>query len=88
MHAGPFAVLGPFADWYPAERDGFHLGGVIGAAAVPLVRGIGMGASLWGGYDLWISPQWSIGIAAHVIGTTDFADSGLGGGAVLSALYH
>lgn len=84
--AWPVAVLGPYVDWFPEASGGAHFGIILGPAAVPQVRGTGVGAELWGGYDLWLSSHWSLGLAAHAIATTDFSDSGVGGQLVVSTL--
>jgi hypothetical protein len=63
------ALVGPFVDIYPDPRDGFHLGGMLGAAVTAShderyeerSAALGFGGSLWVGYDLWIANQWSIG---------------------------
>lgn len=72
-----FGILGPFFDWYPNPRGGFHFGGVIGPAVLSasdsqtgdtLSSSKGAGASLTAGYDFWVSPQWSIGLGARLFG--------------------
>ncbi|MBI3203366.1 MAG: hypothetical protein HYZ29_17640 [Myxococcales bacterium] len=81
-------VLGPFLDWYPDEREGLHAGVMLGPAAVPLVRGTGVGGAVWGGYDLWVSDQWSMGLVARGIGSTSFSDEVIGGQVLLSMVHH
>jgi hypothetical protein len=60
--------VGPFVDIFPDPRGGFHVGGMLGGAALvhdnpdlDPVTYRGFGASLWLGYDLWIAEQWSLG---------------------------
>ena len=64
-----FALAGPFIDIFPDPRGGFHLGGMLGGAALahsesddadPLTYR-GVGGSIWLGYDWWVARQWSLG---------------------------
>jgi hypothetical protein len=64
-----FVLVGPFIDVYPSPRGGFHLGGMLGGAALahsesddadPLTYQ-GAGGSIWLGYDWWVARQWSLG---------------------------
>jgi hypothetical protein len=72
---------GPFIDWFPNARGGFHVGGMAGLGLVRLaggypsglavdsqkgIGGLGFGGTLLGGYDLWITPQCSLGLTAVV----------------------
>ncbi len=62
-------VLGVFVDWYPAPTDGWHVGtqaglGVTGISDA-LMRdssAVAFAGSVFGGYDWWIGPQWSLGV--------------------------
>jgi hypothetical protein len=86
---GAAIAFGPFLDWYPDPRDGWHVGllaGIGGAqlsnAAVSL-GSTGAAAALLTGYDWWIGPQWSLGILATASAATsgrlkydDRSDSG------------
>jgi hypothetical protein len=63
--------LGVLADWYPNPTDGWHVGGLAGLGVLALresqvrdASGAAFAASLFGGYDFWIGPQWSLGIMA------------------------
>jgi hypothetical protein len=65
------AMLGAFVDWYPQADDGWHVGAAIGLAGITLTDssikdavGAAFSAKLFGGYDWWIGPQWSLGVAA------------------------
>lgn len=73
-----FGMIGPFVDYFPDPRNGFHLGGAVGPAATVSydpgqmerhegmeedpVVAFGFGGSLWLGYDFWIADQWSLGV--------------------------
>jgi hypothetical protein len=85
---GPFAVVGPFFDWYPEPRHGFHLqlGGGFAQLAYTepadnsdtmLAVGTGFMGGL--GSEFWVGEQWSLGFHARVIGgwvkATDPSDS-------------
>jgi hypothetical protein len=64
-------ALGPFIDWFPNENKGLHFGTMVGFALLGLSNGSGktssgIAGSLWGGYDFWVSRQWSIGAEARV----------------------
>lgn len=61
-------LLGPFIDWFPAPKGGFHVGAMLGIATIGLSSSQtdddlsdGFGGSLWTGYDFWIGEQWSLG---------------------------
>ncbi len=66
-----FGVVGPFVEWYPDPRGGFHLGALAGFAMATW-SGSSSGASgtagrggAFGfgvGYDFWVASQWSIGV--------------------------
>jgi hypothetical protein len=64
-------MFGAFADWFPDPYDGWHVGAALGFAAVTLTDsslddavGAAFSAKLFGGYDWWIGPQWTLGLAA------------------------
>jgi Autotransporter beta-domain len=74
-------ALGLLADWFPAPRHGWHVGGTLAiavvSATVPLlvanyqdVHGLGFGGSVFGGYDWWLGPEWSLGLMAAVSSTS------------------
>jgi hypothetical protein len=68
-------VLGPFIDWFPDETGGAHVGAMLGIGVIGLREGAddddeassGWGASLFGGYDFWVSSQWSVGALARAV---------------------
>jgi hypothetical protein len=70
------AMLGVLVDWYPRPEDGWHVGAALGFAGITLADaavadsvGAAFAAKLFGGYDWWIGPQWSLGVSA-VLATT------------------
>jgi hypothetical protein len=80
------AVAGPFLDWFPDPRAGWHIGGQVGLGvtrflgAHPMapgtgngLGGYGLGVTLLGGYDFWIAPQASVGLTALVSTMTSTA---------------
>lgn len=100
---GSMGMLGVFADAFPAQEGGFHFGGALGLASATSeikdgrkFQGGGLGIEAWGGYDFWVSEQWSLGGMARFIGsvtreTRDEAkyESSLGGFTLsFTALYH
>lgn len=69
--------LGVLVDWFPDATGGWHVGGLAGLgtvqitdADVPTSSGASFGGALFGGYDFWIGPQWSLGIFGAGSGTT------------------
>jgi hypothetical protein len=64
------ARLGALVDWFPNDRRGGHVGGALALNALGLTNdaaniswgGLGFGAEVFGGYDFWIGPEWSLGI--------------------------
>jgi hypothetical protein len=81
-------ALGPFMDWFPDEKGGAHVGGMIGFGGIGLRDrsgnpDIGLGGSLWTGYDFWIADQWSLGAELRGVfarGTRDVATPSSGFG--------
>jgi len=66
--SGALGVLsiGPFIDWFPDDTGGAHVGAMFGLGGVGLKdrsgnADIGVGGSVWTGYDFWIADQWSLG---------------------------
>jgi len=102
--AGSTALLGFFVDDFPDPARGFHFGGMLGFAGAAAevkdsgqkFQGGGVGLGAWLGYDLWVSPQWSLGGMLHFTGsiTRQSADdvkyqTSLGGASLaFTALYH
>ncbi|HEY2514566.1 MAG TPA: hypothetical protein VGI39_27065 [Polyangiaceae bacterium] len=86
IHGGKFdgaeissalVFVGPFVDWYPDPTDGWHVGakagiGVAGVSNTNIsLGGFDVGGGVFGGYDWWIGPQWSLGLQlAFMTGTT------------------
>lgn len=96
-------LLGLFVDYYPNDAQGFHFGGMIGAATMTLDNRLadeqsnqnGAGAALFLGYDAWVGDQWSLGGLLRVMATstTDRDDSDIKGTSqslsfMLTALHH
>ncbi len=97
-------LLGYFVDVFPDPKRGLHFGGALGLASGMAevkdserkFRGGGFGLEAWGGYESWVSPQWSLGGMLRFIGsvTRDERDNldyeASLGAATLSftALYH
>jgi hypothetical protein len=60
-------LMGAFLDWFPRESKGLHFGSMVGFALLGLKDShTGIAASLWGGYDFWVSSEWSLGIEARL----------------------
>lgn len=62
-------IVGPFADGFPDSKGGWHFGGLVGLARVALDApgddadddAFGFGGAFWGGHDIWVAPEWSVG---------------------------
>ena len=75
--------LGPYVDYYPSPRGGFHVLGDVGYALQMSERppgdsmGTGTGYVLGAGvgYDWWVSNEWGVG----VLGQLRFAHVNMGG---------
>jgi hypothetical protein len=68
-------TLGPFVDWYPDPARGLHIGALVGGSATLVSStttqsSVAFGATVFGGCDWWIGPQWSLGILAEASGAT------------------
>jgi hypothetical protein len=100
---GSTGLLGYFVDAFPNLERGLHFGGALGLANTTVevngdqkFRGGGVGLEAWGGYDFWISPQWSLGGMLRLMGSVSRQDkenvsyeTTLGGAALsFTALYH
>jgi hypothetical protein len=62
-------ILGVFVDWYPAPADGWHVGSQVGLGVTGISdsqmrdsSAVAFAGSIFGGYDWWIGPQWSLGV--------------------------
>jgi hypothetical protein len=103
--SGTMGLLGFFADGFPDLERGFHFGGSLGlASARATVKGSardefnggGVGLGAWLGYDMWVSPQWSLGGLLHFMGSltrenrddVNYQTSLGGAGLSFTALYH
>jgi hypothetical protein len=71
----------------------------VGDTFTPDDRAVGLGASLMGGYDAWVTPQFSMGVnlvamttafaRQHVpIDSTSYSLTPIAGGVMVSVLYH
>jgi hypothetical protein len=63
--------LGAMLDWYPNPEKGWHVGGSVGLDVMTLTDDAGtqttaggVGGSIFGGYQFWLGPSWSLGLAA------------------------
>ncbi len=77
-------AVGPFIDYFPDPKEGFHFGGMLGVAALgfdtPADVGddpyyadderVGTGGALgaWVGYDWWVAREWSLGVQLRYLG--------------------
>lgn len=70
-----FAFLGPFIDWYPNPRRGFHVGAFAGLARLTITNPAGdttsyspVGGAFGGmiGHDFWVAPGFSLGLSFHL----------------------
>ena len=68
--------LAAFVDWFPQPDDGWHVGAALGFAALTVTDsslddavGAAFSAKVFGGYDWWIGPQWTLGLAAMFAAT-------------------
>jgi hypothetical protein len=62
-------ILGVFVDWFPAPTDGWHVGSQLGLGVTTVTdsslketSALAFAGSIFGGYDWWIGPQWSLGL--------------------------
>jgi tetratricopeptide (TPR) repeat protein len=106
QQAALYIFTGGFADYFPDPHGGLHIGTAVGVAIPTLGSSSdssssssrnsadpGVGAMLMGGYDFWVSDQWSLGASARVIFLRAGDDNGIKHAALiphiaLSALYH
>ena len=66
--------IGPFVDYYLDPNGGAHFGGALLLASIgvsekdsaPKGSGIGFGGAIFGGYEMWIGDQWSVGVIGRV----------------------
>lgn len=69
--------IGAFVDWYPNPENGWHVGASVGLGGMGIVDDAGtssvseaLGGSIFGGYQWWLGPAWSLGLAGIVSGAT------------------
>lgn len=72
-------LIGPFVDGFPDANDGWHLGTAVGFSAngiEELSEGslLGFGGVLWGGYDLWTAPEFSMGVLLRAMATRTYGE--------------
>lgn len=72
------SLIGPFVDWYPNVRGGFHAQAALGLATLtPRLFGhpatddseylaVGGGLMLGAGYEWWVADEWSIGVLTQL----------------------
>ncbi|MET0793789.1 MAG: hypothetical protein ABW061_19880 [Polyangiaceae bacterium] len=82
---GSVGLLGCFVDVFPDPATGLHFGGALGVGSGTAevkgsgkkFSGAGLGLEAFGGYDFWVSSDWSLGGFARFIGsiTRDKQDS-------------
>ena len=77
-------AIGPFIDYFPDPKGGFHVGGMLGLGGLAIEtaddddvetsfdegeRGAGGGAiGAWVGYDWWVGREWSLGAQLRYLG--------------------
>jgi len=103
--SGSTALLGFFVDGFPDPERGFHFGGSAGLASARSnvknsgqdeFNGGGLGLAGFLGYDMWVSPQWSLGGMVRFLGTltrenrdsVNYQTSFGGASLSFTALYH
>lgn len=66
-------TAGPFFDAFPNDRDGFHMGTLLGLSGLSGLDNtslmIGGGGAAWLGYDMWVAPEWSTGFNLQLGGS-------------------
>lgn len=67
--------FGALVDWYPDPQAGWHAGASVGIGGIALTDDAGrdstsvsLAASLFGGYQWWLGPAWSLGLAGVMSG--------------------
>jgi hypothetical protein len=67
--------LAAFVDWFPNPEKGWHVGASIGLGGMAMTddsgaRSVnaGVAGSIFGGYQWWLGPAWSLGIQAVLSG--------------------
>ena len=69
--------LGALIDWYPDPESGWHAGLSLGVGSTEVhddggntLSGTAVAGSLFGGYEWWIGPGWSLGLQGILLGAT------------------
>lgn len=70
-------LIGPFVDGFPMPSKGWHVGGMVGLAALTIEdsssdgvsQTSGFGGSAWLGHDFWVADEWSMGPMLRLTGT-------------------
>jgi hypothetical protein len=70
-------LIGPFVDGFFDPKKGWHLGGMLGFAAIDIEDDAatdavtstrGLGGAAWLGYDFWVADEWSTGVLLRFAG--------------------
>ncbi len=89
-------TVGPFFDAFPNDREGFHLGTLLGVSGLSVNEDIGTlvggGGAAWVGYDMWVAPEWSAGFHLQAGGSfhtgSDFSGAVFHTTLMISVLRH
>jgi hypothetical protein len=77
-------LLGGLVDWFPEPERGWHVGGSVGLGGAVVtddtgnsINGASIAGSIFGGYQFWLGPSWSLGVSGVVMGapTLNLTDS-------------
>jgi len=79
-------MLGVQADWFIRPEDGWHVGAGVGLGGLTITDDAGgtksatsVSGTLFGGYQWWIGPRWSMGLQAVVLAAPRMKLSDSGG---------
>jgi hypothetical protein len=68
---------GAFLDWYPNPEKGWHVGVSVGLGGMSMTddagtksMSIAVAGSVFGGYQWWLGPAWSLGLAGVLSAST------------------
>jgi hypothetical protein len=73
-------LVGVFVDGFPRVSGGWHVGGLIGLAAVQIgdqgnpSDTTGFGGAVWTGYDQWVADDWALGGLVRFTATRTMAE--------------
>ena len=76
--------IGVMLDWFPNPEKGWHVGGSVGLVGMSLSDDAatqstagGVGGSIFGGYQWWLGPSWSLGLGGvlSIAGVSHLDDS-------------